>query len=282
MADSASSLAKVPSMSDVNAVLAWVAKLAKQATLADPANQSDSPLHLLARVLGDTHSHRIASLPARTMRAQHHLSYPRHTDLVEDNAEVLEAEAALALGHHLCLQNKPTLADFPGLPRRVTSIAIPELLAEACTEGPFKVFGTMDKWANASYCTVWDREVPDTPFMRLPRQLRALDPANDEDPYEHPGLCKCIAAAFFWGPDALRMAHHEKFRPIPLPTIAMVLTIIQQCIQEWGTRRHVQTELKADLQLKMYRAHLQGLLAYNKKAPTQLNEFCDEWFWYGV
>ncbi|KAG9076217.1 hypothetical protein FRC06_009635, partial [Ceratobasidium sp. 370] len=155
----------------LNTVLAWAVQLAKRATTS---NQAGSSLNLLAQVLGDARSHLISPLSTLLTKSWHHHAYPRHTDLVEDNAEVLEAEAALALGHHLRPHNKPTLADFPGLPWWVASLAIPELLATACTEGPFEVFGTMDEWADRSYKTVWGREVLDTLLIKPPRQLRAL------------------------------------------------------------------------------------------------------------
>ncbi|KAG9086220.1 hypothetical protein FS749_003803 [Ceratobasidium sp. UAMH 11750] len=339
----AMSLSKLPPTSDPNAVLAWVAQLANQAlvshsvanqvasTSRQGTDQSNGPLHLLAKVLGEAQSHLVASPPTLRTKSRHYSPYPRHTDLVEDNAETLEAEAAIALGHHL-----PTLADFPGLPWRVASKAINHLLATTSTEGPFEPFGVVDEWSNTSYKIIWGQELPDTPLIKPPRELRALmvrrsswfrgetmkrlrplipfcwdfinpprtlqdlrsnrkraetllpnsfhclKPETDEDPYEHPSLLDCHAAAFFGNPEALGMMFHDKFRPTPLPTIAMILTLVQHGIEEWRTGHFVKHELNAATQLRVYEAHLKGLFAYEKRASQRLRDYRDECFWYGV
>ncbi|KAG9075841.1 hypothetical protein FRC06_009854 [Ceratobasidium sp. 370] len=106
------SISKLPPTSDPNAMLAWAAQLANQALVlraaahhvvstsrqGSQADQSKGPLSLLAKVLGEAHSHLVASAPALPTESRHYSLYPRHTDLIEDNAETLEAEAAIALG----------------------------------------------------------------------------------------------------------------------------------------------------------------------------------------
>ncbi|KAG9084905.1 hypothetical protein FS749_004840 [Ceratobasidium sp. UAMH 11750] len=117
----------------------------------------------------------------------------------------------------------------------------------------------------------------------LPNAFHCLDINKPrEHQYEHPGLRDAIATAFFWAPDAIGPMYHQKFQPLPLPAVAMVLTIVQHCIKEWKTGRHVTCELNAGKQLKIYDAHLQGLLEYAKPAGKRLRKFQREWFKYGL
>ncbi|KAF8593930.1 hypothetical protein BDV93DRAFT_565973 [Ceratobasidium sp. AG-I] len=313
-----STILQPPPTPNVDAMLAQAAQLANQvgrsrasdnqASSLCQAGQTVDPLQQLALVL----------------------------DLLEDNSEILEAEAALALGKHLHAHQKPGLSDFPGLQRRVASMAIPEFLMLACTRGAYETLGTFHNWAKEAYNHVWDLELQGVQLQKAPRaltsviihrlswfcgetkgQLRAKiaslmslispprtpedlrhnhrrvkkmlpnqfhcrDPTKDDDPYESTALRECIAKTLFSGPDSLGVIYHEHFCPIPIPAVAMVLTIWQECVQEWQTGRFRGIDLNAERQLSMYECHLKGLLGYAKLASKRLAGFREDWFWYGI
>ncbi|KAG9092513.1 hypothetical protein FRC06_011893 [Ceratobasidium sp. 370] len=252
-----------------------------------------------------------------------------------DNAEVLEAEAALELGKHIRRYRKPMLADFPGLRRAIASLSMPKFTAIACTRGAYETFGVFCGWVKEAYESVWARTVLHVPLLKAPQPLKSIivhhlswfrgvlktricakipslsslidpprtpqdlqvnrtivkqllpnnfhcrDMQTSTDPYENPALSMCIAVGFFSGPEPLGMVYKKMFSPLPLPVITMVLTMMQHCLKEWRTGRFIAIELKADRQLKMYDSHLQGLLAYARRAPKRLWDFQADWYEFG-
>ncbi|KAG8695189.1 hypothetical protein FRC08_007978 [Ceratobasidium sp. 394] len=316
---------------DIGAMLVRVARLVEQVGVG----HHDANLNQLAQLLGVLQSRLGATASASQSKAQRPPSRLKPTDLLEDDAEVLEAEAALELGTHLRRRRKPTLADFPGLRHQIASLSMSEFLATASTRGAYETFGVLCGWVKECYERVWGRELPHLPLQKAPDPLKSIivhrlswfrgylktrvrpkvpsfaslidpprtpqdlqvnranikqllpnsfhcrDPQTDTDPYENPALPLCIAVGFFSGPEAIGMAHHKMFSPLPLPAVAMILTTMQHCLKEWKTGRFVPIELKADRQLKMYDSHLQGLLAYARRAPKRLQDFQAEWFEFG-
>ncbi|KAG8762508.1 hypothetical protein FRC12_008984 [Ceratobasidium sp. 428] len=116
----------------------------------------------------------------------------------------------------------------------------------------------------------------------LPDNFYYRDPKTKTDPYEHPAIPQFIAAIFFWGSDSLGMAYRDKFNPIPIPAVAMTLTIMQHCLGEWKTGRRVEAALNAGTEARIYDAHLKGLLEYAKPAPGRLRDFRADWYKYCV
>ncbi|KAG9085705.1 hypothetical protein FRC06_003489, partial [Ceratobasidium sp. 370] len=341
-----------PPSSDLSAVLIWAAQLAKQLTrppattdqgTAGSSCQADRPgqpgiaYGLVTKVLEKLRSDLATTTREPQVPAQHLPSQSSHTDFVEDDATILEAEAALELGRHLSRRRKPSLADFPGLPRRIATLAMPELIAVACTQGAYEVFGTLCDWADDTYKRVWARELGNLRLQKAPHALKSImvhrvswfrgdlkvrvrpvvqhaypfinPPRSSQDllhnrelakrilpnvfhcrdinnpndnQYEHLALSDCIATSFFWGPDSVGMIHRDRFQPVPIPAIAMVLTTMQHCIKEWKTGRFVALQLNTGKQYRIYEVHLKGLLAYAKSAPKQLSDFQAEWFRYSA
>ncbi|KAF8598609.1 hypothetical protein BDV93DRAFT_512334 [Ceratobasidium sp. AG-I] len=335
-----------PLPSDIGGLLAWAAQLADQiARLRVPANQASTSLRAsqtsnpndqLAQVLSDLRTSLATSMTISPANVQRPSKCPRHTDLVEDNAEILELEAALTLGTHVRARCKPNFSDFPGLQRRIASLAVPEFLVSVCTWGAYETLGTFHDWAAEAYNHLWPLEASDLPLQKAPYALRGilvhrvswlrgdlkarlrplipflmllinppktaddlkrnrrrvkkllpnrfhcLDINSDADPFSSPAVPECIAAGLFWGPDSLGAMYHNKFRPIPLPTVAMIVTIMQHCIEEWKPRRFVPLDLKADRQLRMYDSHLKGLIECAKPAGKCLAGFQETWFWHGL
>ncbi|KAH9954062.1 hypothetical protein BC827DRAFT_80350 [Russula dissimulans] len=58
-------------------------------------------------------------------------------------------------------------------------------------------------------------------------------------PYRHPIIQKAINTIWFQNKDSDGIVFHELFTPIPIQTMALVLTVIECCIDEWtdGTRQ---------------------------------------------
>ena len=100
-----------PPPSDLNGLLAWAARLAgqithspvpaNQASISHQAGQTSNPNNQLAQALDNLRACLTTSTTTSPANIQRPTKRPRHTDLVEDNAEVLELEAALTLGTHV-------------------------------------------------------------------------------------------------------------------------------------------------------------------------------------
>ncbi|QRW11987.1 hypothetical protein RhiLY_10986 [Ceratobasidium sp. AG-Ba] len=343
-----SNLLNPPPTSNVDAVLAWATRMATKATNSHPVASTSHPgsqtnsvdngdrYAQLASVLEDLRAHLAASAPKQHANQVRRLRHPRDTDFVEDDAELLEAEAALALGKRINAPRKPCLSDFPGFRRHIASNAIPDLVATLVTHGAFEVHGTTAGFAEDSYSRQWTEEIPDEPFQPPPRALLAImvhrgscfrshtmdrirpevchlwpfirtpHTPNDllynkrlakrllpnqfhcrntktgEDPYEHPALQACINVALFWSPESIGASFDDRFRPLPLPSVAFVLTKMQHGIEELATGRFVKSELNVEQQRRSYEAHLLGLLEYDKKAPGRLVTFQEQWFQKGM
>lgn len=198
-----SSVLSPPPTSDVDAVLTWATHLAAKASHSssaagsarqtNPTNTIDvnDPYAQLAPVLETLRAHLATSVPKPQTRLTRRLGRPKDTDFVEDNAEVLEAEAALTLGKRIVscsvllfvsgtkahTQNvpcKPCLSDFPGFRCHIVSNAIPNLVATLITQGAYEVYSTASQWANKSYSRRWSNEIPHEPFQPAPRALLGI------------------------------------------------------------------------------------------------------------
>jgi hypothetical protein len=72
----------------------------------------------------------------------------------------------------------------------------------------------------------------------FPLSLALTIPKQDLEPdtnqYEHPVFIRCIAEAFFWDSTAIGVVFHQKFRHVPLPAVALVLTTV--CVLLYSAR----------------------------------------------
>ncbi|KAG9082800.1 hypothetical protein FRC06_004856, partial [Ceratobasidium sp. 370] len=248
-----------PSTSDLSAVLHWAAQLAGQSTcpgtadaqgagLSGQAGQISQPkvaFDLATKVLEALRSN-LATTTTPTLRAnpRKRQRQPKHTDPMVHRVSWIRGEMKAQVRPVV-----PFVYPFINPPRTRQDL-------------------------------IHNRELAD---KLLPNAFHCIDTEKpNEHQYEHPALRDCIAAAFFWAPDSVGMMYHKKFQPIPIPAVAMVLTVMQHCIKEWKTSRHVTRQLNAGKQLKVYDAHLKGLLQYAKRATRRLNKFQHAWFKYGV
>ncbi|QRV96656.1 hypothetical protein RhiJN_24674 [Ceratobasidium sp. AG-Ba] len=116
----------------------------------------------------------------------------------------------------------------------------------------------------------------------LPNTFHCRDPAREIDAYEDSTLREYIALVLFWAPDSLGVVFHKMFYPLPIPFIALVLTLMQHAIGEWKTGRHIKTELNAKVQAGVYESHVLGVLNWEKEANARFEEFRENAFWYGI
>ncbi|KAG9079828.1 hypothetical protein FRC06_007423, partial [Ceratobasidium sp. 370] len=98
--------------------------------------------------------------------------------------------------------------------------------------------------------------------------------------YENVLLARCIAAAFFYGPNSVGVLFPDYFEDMPLTIVAFILAIIQFCLEEWSDGYFVSRDLGAGNMLDKYEAHLTGLKDFRKAAPRRLEKLQDGWFEY--
>ncbi|KAF8265701.1 hypothetical protein EI94DRAFT_1804022 [Lactarius quietus] len=94
------------------------------------------------------------------------------------------------------------------------------------------------------------------------------DPQAGRDPYRHPIIQRAIDTTWFRNKDDIGVVNHEQFSPIPIPIIAITLTVIEWCIGEWsdGTRRYSSWD---DVKFQtVYHSHVSSLLDFQARNPA--------------
>ncbi|KAF8595891.1 hypothetical protein BDV93DRAFT_514591 [Ceratobasidium sp. AG-I] len=113
------------------------------------------------------------------------------------------------------------------------------------------------------------------------RKIVRFDTVPKNDQYEDCALIVAIYEAFFWSPDSFFIpdcpALKERDEGLPLPTIAFVLTMMQECIEEWATGQFLSRDLNLMTQQGRFDSHLWGLLNYRNKAWSRLLRFQRRW-----
>ncbi|KAG9088936.1 hypothetical protein FS749_001737, partial [Ceratobasidium sp. UAMH 11750] len=104
------------------------------------------------------------------------------------------------------------------------------------------------------------------------------DLKTNTDQYEHPQLARAVWVGFFWDADAIGMAFSAQFNLIPVPAVALILTMMQVCIAKWELGYHKALELDIHTQQADYEHHLLGLYEYKKSARNRLAQFQGQWF----
>ncbi|KAG8728409.1 hypothetical protein FRC10_005008, partial [Ceratobasidium sp. 414] len=120
-------------------------------------------------------------------------------------------------------------------------------------------------------------------FSRLyPNTFHCRDLKTDTDQFEHLVFIRAICVAFFWNQDSFAVRDHEKFKVLPLPAVAFVLTMMQDCLREWETGVFRARENDFKTQRDMFDAHLHSLHQYRKSAQVRLHRFQCKWFKKGM
>ncbi|KAG9124623.1 hypothetical protein FRC07_010886 [Ceratobasidium sp. 392] len=105
--------------------------------------------------------------------------------------------------------------------------------------------------------------------------------------YQHRAFHHAICVAFFWfeytflirDPNTLGRLHEEG---LPLPAVAFVLTMMQECIEERDSGQHWAWDLNITTQQGQFDAHLQGLINYRTAAQDRMAGFQVKWFCDGL
>ncbi|KAG9090431.1 hypothetical protein FRC06_001088 [Ceratobasidium sp. 370] len=120
-------------------------------------------------------------------------------------------------------------------------------------------------------------------FSRLhPNTFHCRDLKTDVDQFEHPAFKRAICVAFFWDQNSFAVRDHQNFKVLPLPAVAFVLTMMQDCLREWETGVFRARENDFKTQQNMFDAHLMSLHEYRKSARVRLERFQREWFRKGM
>ncbi|KAG8793943.1 hypothetical protein FRC12_001089 [Ceratobasidium sp. 428] len=105
--------------------------------------------------------------------------------------------------------------------------------------------------------------------------------------YENLVFRRAISVAFFWFEDTFLIRDTVTLQRLydeglPLPAVAFVLTMMQECIEEWGSGRFRTRDLNLTTQRGIFDAHLQGLINYRSTAQGRLHDFQVAWFREGL
>ncbi|KAG8695232.1 hypothetical protein FRC08_007952 [Ceratobasidium sp. 394] len=69
-----------------------------------------------------------------------------------------------------------------------------------------------------------------------PNVFHCKEHKPDANQDKHPVFIRAVCAALFWDPASIGVVYHEKFNPVPIPAVALVLMMMQVCIEEWAIR----------------------------------------------
>ncbi|KAF8595748.1 hypothetical protein BDV93DRAFT_514724 [Ceratobasidium sp. AG-I] len=116
----------------------------------------------------------------------------------------------------------------------------------------------------------------------FPNTFHCRSHVFDKDQYEHPALVTAICEAFFWTNDSFGVQFFKRFERVSLPAVAFVLTMMQECIEEWQTGRYQPRDLCFSRQRPVFDAHLRGLYNYVKSARDRMFRFRGAWFKAGM
>ncbi|KAH8987524.1 hypothetical protein EDB86DRAFT_2104177 [Lactarius hatsudake] len=102
------------------------------------------------------------------------------------------------------------------------------------------------------------------------------EPRTGRDLYRHPIIQRAIDTTWFRNKDDVGVVNYEQFSPMPISIIAITLTVIECCIDEWsdGTQRDCNWD-DATFQT-VYDSHFSSLVDFQAHRPTSLYQLqCD-------
>ncbi|KAG8792295.1 hypothetical protein FRC12_006549 [Ceratobasidium sp. 428] len=202
--------------------------------------------------------------------------------------------------------NKKGLGRYPGTRGKVASRAIPLLLCTAACRGVYQGPDTNIRWARKAYKRAWELFCPDIEFRDPPYDLLqtiALRISNLRSEVKK-RIRKVVEHLFEFLPgssDAILRFNKDLATRLetfilqdkdmldslaedglPLPAVALVLTLMQECVEEWDTGRFRPRDLNDTIQRSRFDAHLQGLLNYRGGARGRTRRFRVTWFEAGL
>ncbi|KAN0116036.1 hypothetical protein V8E52_006342 [Russula decolorans] len=81
-------------------------------------------------------------------------------------------------------------------------------------------------------------------------------------PYSHPVIQEAINVTLFRSKDDVGVVFHEHFSPMPIPIIALMLTVVQCCIDEWSDGQRKDSNWDEDKLQAVYASHVSSLFNF--------------------
>jgi len=97
--------------------------------------------------------------------------------------------------------------------------------------------------------------------------------ATPHHPYRHPIIRRAINMIWFHSNDGDGIVFHEFFTPIPIQTIALILTVIECCISEWTDGTHKSSNWNEDRYKTAYHSHVESLRDLRDHDPPHSGAF---------
>jgi len=94
------------------------------------------------------------------------------------------------------------------------------------------------------------------------------EPRTGRDPYRHPIIQRVINTTWFWDKDDIGVLDHEHFDPMPIPIIAITLTVIECCIDEWSSGTRKDSNWDDPKFQTVYDSHVSSLLDFQAHSPA--------------
>jgi len=81
-------------------------------------------------------------------------------------------------------------------------------------------------------------------------------------PYSHPIIQEAINVTLFRYKGDVGVVYHEHFSPMPIPIIALMLTVVQCCIDEWSDGQRKDSNWNEDKLQTVYASHVSSLFIF--------------------
>ncbi|KAJ7059207.1 hypothetical protein C8F01DRAFT_1085044 [Mycena amicta] len=91
-----------------------------------------------------------------------------------------------------------------------------------------------------------------------------LDPENRKGLYKNPVLRKAVNTLWFANRRDEGPSFPELYKPLPIPALALILTLIENCVDEWLTGIKTLTPFTANEYRTVYESHIMSLKAFGK------------------
>ncbi|KAJ7212606.1 hypothetical protein GGX14DRAFT_393507 [Mycena pura] len=95
--------------------------------------------------------------------------------------------------------------------------------------------------------------------------LTAQDPVKKTGLYKNPAIQQGVNAFWFANRRDEGPSHPEVFNPLPLYALALVLTVMENCIDEWITGTRIDVPFTANDYRTVYESHIKSLEAFQAR-----------------
>jgi len=96
----------------------------------------------------------------------------------------------------------------------------------------------------------------------------AWDGGKRHNPYRHPIIQRVIDTTFFRNKDDVGAMHQEHFSPMPIPIIALTLTVVECCINEWSEGIRKNSSWDDGKFQAVHASHVSSLFEFKAHSPA--------------